>query len=275
LAVTDGVVSFILSEMEHSRGTVDDALREAQWQGVAPGNPVRHAHGLVARERLALLASRMFGIKLPAEKIPVEGITKISWEDVEIAKENNFCVRVLGIVEKKENHLQAWIGPCLIPDRYLLAQVRGGMEAAYLQFKDRTSMVYVGPGTSKEVVVRGMLRDLDQFQKQGDFGNPPFREISCIPLDQQSASFYVRISIMEFVSTVARIMNIFAERNVKIQSFYQRPSLKFSDVREVDASDFVIFSKPVQEGVVRKVVDEIRSEVKLANVKSCIRVEGN
>lgn len=273
LAITDGVLSFILSEMESSGTSIEDSLREAQWQGVAPGNPIQHIHGLIFRQRFSLLASRIFGIRLPSEQIPVEGISKISREDVAIAQENKFSIRMLGVLERKpDDSFQAWIGPCLLPNRYLLAQIRGGMEAAYLQFSDKTSMVFSGPGTSKEVITRGMLRDLDQLVSQGNFGIPEFRHAPLLASEAHGFNYYLRISLIDFASTLAKISQVFAESGIEIKSISQR-STKHQLVPEPDVSEIVLFTKNCLEKNLKTALGKIHQDVKLAGLKACFPYE--
>ncbi|HNV69117.1 MAG TPA: hypothetical protein PKO06_05420, partial [Candidatus Ozemobacteraceae bacterium] len=124
LCIADGVTNFVLNEMEHQERTLENAVQEAQWQNIAPGNPTRHLHGLVARERLALLATVLFGIKLSPDQILVEGIAKLEQKDIQLARSLDYSLRLLGAIERRENRIEAWVRPCLIPCRYLLSQVR-------------------------------------------------------------------------------------------------------------------------------------------------------
>ena len=272
IAITDGVISFILSEMENSSVSIEEALREAQWKGIAPGNPTRHTHGLISRERLALLGSILFETPIPADSIPVEGINKISFEDVQVAKFYHFNIRLLGVIEKQEEAFQAWIGPCLIPGRYLLARVRGGMESAYLQFVDKTSMVYTGPGTGKEVVCRGMLRDFEQLKFQGSFGLPILKKASFIPMEKQVSGYCIRISLIDLTSNLAKISQIFTEKGIQIQSISQYDDGKKTP-KESGVFNMVIFTQPVANEAFVTMLETIKKEVKLATVKSYYRFQ--
>lgn len=127
LALPDGVTTFLLTAMDQDGLTLDQALAEAQWRGIAPAHATRHLHGLEARDRLCLLASAIFGERLLPADVACEGVLKLDKTDLRIAARLGYHARHLGVVERRDDgSLEAWVQPRLIPARYLLAQVRGG-----------------------------------------------------------------------------------------------------------------------------------------------------
>jgi len=273
LTVADGISSFILSEMEQTGKSLDEAQSEIQWRNLAPSNMTRHTHGLIARERLALLGSLIFGKALKINEIFVEGFGKIDPRDIKIAKTLNFSVRLIGSVEQRENGIEAWVRPCLIPQKYLLAQAKGGMESAYLQCDADNSFIYTGPGTDNEVVLRGMLRDFKSLVRHGSLGYATLKPADILPKDEIFSSFFLRISIMNFSSTVGQIINLFAEKGIEVRNIFQPgKNLEKGDSAESNG-EIVFFTKPNFESAMRKTTEAIGSEIKLATVRSCIRYE--
>jgi homoserine dehydrogenase len=271
LGVPDGVLSFVAADMERTGATVDEAFREAQWQGVAPGHVTRHAHGLVLRDRLALLASLLLGIRLHPDDVPTEGIQKVAPRDVAIAREHGFCVRVLGSVEQLEKGIAAWVGPCVIPERYLLARLRGGTEAMYVQFVDKTSLAYIGQGSEKENCLRGMLLDLEQAERAGALDYPPLRPVSLVPSTAHQSCFYLRFSLLETTATLAKITTIFAESGVDIERLLhvKSPGAK----KDPDQDEMVLFTKKCSESTLTSALDRIATDAKLASLKARMRLE--
>ncbi|HEY9070592.1 MAG TPA: hypothetical protein VIV61_10085 [Candidatus Ozemobacteraceae bacterium] len=288
LAMTDGVAGFILTEMEQSGRSLEEAVREAQWQGIAPGNITRHLHALTARERLALLASAVFGINLTAERILAEGFGQLEARDVAIARSLGYAIRLLGAVEAHEDAFEAWVRPCLLPSRYVLAQVRGGSEAAYMQGADGSSHIFVGPGTSFEVSLRGMLRDYHQLREKGTLGTAPFAACSLIPSHRQVSGCYLRLRLVNPMATLAQVTKVFAEAGIEVRYIVQPDAEIVSQETPpgniackrvsqpsspIGNEELVLFTAPVEDGILHGAIEQIRVEVKLAAVKCCLRYE--
>lgn len=274
LTITDGVAGFILAEMERSGRPLDEAIREAQWQNVAPGNMTRHLHALAARERLALLASSIFGINLSAERILAEGLGQLDARDVAVACSLGYNIRLIGSVEEHEEGFEAWVRPCLLPSRYILAQVRGGSEAAYMQCADGNSQIFIGPGTSFEVSLRGMLRDHQLIQEKGTPGSGRFAPSTLIPSHRQVSGFYIRMTLVNQMSTLAQITNLFAATGVEVRYIVQPDGECVSRETPSGNTELVIFTAPVCDGVLHGALEQVRADVKLAAIKACLRYEG-
>lgn len=274
IAMTDGVAGFILTEMERSGRTLDESIREAQWQSLAPGNMTRHLHALAARDRLALLASSIFGINLSAERISTEGFGQIDARDIAIARSLDYNIRLVGVVEAHDDGFEAWVRPCLLSSRYVLAQVRGGSEAAYMACSDGSSQIFVGPGTSFDVSLRGMLRDHQQLSEKGMFGVVPLAPCSLIPAHKQISGFYIRMTLVHHMSTLAQITNVFATAGIEVRYIVQPDGDSVSRETGSGNTDLVIFTAPVCDGTMHETLEQVREEVKLAAIKACLRYEG-
>lgn len=273
LCIADGVSNFILNEMEHHHLSLEAAVQEAQWQNIAPGNPTRHLHGLVACERLAILGSVLFGVQLSPEQMLVEGISKLELKDIQLAHSLDFSLRLLGMIERNEQGVEAWVRPCLIPTRYLLSQVRGGMESAYLLRDEHEPIVFSGPGGGKETALQGMLRDWAVFSRQGNFDYPELERVPLLPPEQVQSGFYVRIALLNAAATLAQITQVFAEFGVEIQKLMQTGHQMEAAEPEGMVNEIVFFTRPIYEGTMNAALLKIREEVKLAGVKCCYRFE--
>jgi homoserine dehydrogenase len=275
LACTDGVCSFIFSRMESENGTFEDCLREAQWRGIAPGNPMRHVHGIFFRSRLALLASLIFRCRIPSEQIALEEMNQVTSEDMLRAEEHGFAIRVLGVVEKTAGGYQGWVGPCLIPRRYFLAQVRGGLEAGYVQFPDQTSLLFSGAGTNRETQIRGLLADYHAAVQNRILLPLHAADSPMIPVEKQTSEFFLRFAMMDIAGSLSRICRIFEDSGVQIKHLNHRRIRRKERAKSSDGAEVVIFTQAVEHGILRSAVDEIRQEIKLVAIKSCLRCENS
>lgn len=280
LAMTDGIAGAVLSEMEQSGKSLEQALHEIQWRSLAPGNATRHLHGLVARDRLALLGSLVFGVNLNPEEIPAEGFGNVESRDMALARQFQLSIRLLGVVEKDDQGLTAWIRPVLLPSRYLLAQVRGGAEGAYLQMEEPapkhlspgpSSFFFSGAGTSPEVVLRGMIRDWKSLTAHGSFLVPEWQPRTLVDPGKIASGFYLRLTLVNFDTTVAQVLNLLADRGIGIKALYQPDAITGPAGGE---PELIILTRPVPESHWQDTVREIREHVRLASVKAWYRHEG-
>ncbi|MDD2624759.1 MAG: hypothetical protein PHQ02_08070, partial [Candidatus Riflebacteria bacterium] len=150
LVQNDAVISYILSRVEYGKKSLEEAIYESQWEKISDEKPFKNLHGIVSRNRFILQTAEIFGVLLPFESIYTAGINNIDSEDVKIAHELGFSIRLLGIAEKSGEKFNASVEPCLIPKAYLLAQARGGSEIIYVKTDDGLSQVYGCPGTSND-----------------------------------------------------------------------------------------------------------------------------
>ncbi|NLI77569.1 MAG: hypothetical protein GX442_14175 [Candidatus Riflebacteria bacterium] len=270
LAMTDGVAGAVLGEMGRSGKTLEESLQEIQWRDLAPGNATRHLHGLVARDRLVLLGSLVFNITLDPEQVFTEGFGQVSPRDLALADTLDATIRLLGVVEAAEGGTAAWVRPVLLPSRYLLAQVRGGAEAAYLQLADQTSLFFSGPGTTPAVVLRGMVRDWrDLLAADGGPLRAEDSRETTTPAEPP-ATFYLRFALTRFDLTVSQVLNVLAEQGIGIGSLFQPPSAPGNG----QETELVVFTRPVAEKTLQDALRLLRERVRLASLKTCLRSEG-
>ncbi|RCK78707.1 MAG: Homoserine dehydrogenase [Candidatus Ozemobacter sibiricus] len=287
LAAPDGVAVAALTEMEHTGRTLEAALQDIQWRNLAPGNATRHLHGLVARDRLALLAGLLFGVDVDPDAIPCEGLTRITPRDVELATRLDMTIRLLAAAELGDGGLSLWVRPVLLPARYLLAQIRSGSEGAYLQRADQSSVFYSGPATGPAVILRGMIRDwLEPVPMAAPAPTPPAGSATTesgrsaagmVEGATSPASFFLRFALSHFDLTVAQVLNVLAAKGIGIRSLYQPENGgrgPLPDNAGHSEPELVVFTRPVEERHLSEALREIRDQIKLATVKTCLRTEG-
>lgn len=261
----DSVAGFILSRMETSQKSIEDATSEAQWEKFAPSNPNLHLHGIVTRNRLALQIVEVFGCVLPLEEIKTVGISSLTVEDVKIAASLGCSIRLLGMAQKTPTGIKAVVEPCMIPMKYFLAQARGGSEIIYAQTEDGQSQVYACPGTSCETIVRGILTDL------ADCGERTDSLIHVDSVENFSDKFYIRFELMNITDTLAKVLNVFSQNGIDVDSIFQ-PGTDVSRETETSTSvSLVIVTGKTDSDELRTVLEEVNQKVKLASVVSFFR----
>ncbi|HEY9052772.1 MAG TPA: homoserine dehydrogenase, partial [Gammaproteobacteria bacterium] len=131
--IINGTGNFILTEMRDKGRDFNDVLKEAQALGYAEADPTFDVEGIDAAHKLTILASLAFGISLQFDKTFTEGISKITQEDVIYAEELGYRIKHLGIARKTDGGIEMRVHPTLIPERRLIANVDGVMNAVLVK----------------------------------------------------------------------------------------------------------------------------------------------
>ncbi len=158
--ILNGTTNYILTRM-HEEGTpYRDALAEAQKMGVAEPDPSLDVEGRDTANKILLIANEVFQAGLSLKDIPVEGITRVSPEDIQRAKQEGKIIKLIGKAERKEGKVSASVAPMALPLTHPLASVRG-TEKAISYLTDTMDRVTVSGGKSNPVgAAAALLKDI-------------------------------------------------------------------------------------------------------------------
>ena len=259
----DAFAGFVLSTMEKEGSSFEEAICDARWKDLTDDNSNLSLHGIVSRNRLVLQIAEIFGCFVEPEKISCIGINNISKLDIDIAKKQGNSIRLLGIAEYDGSSLKAITEPCLIPERYFLAQTRGGSEIIYAKTADGQSHVYACPGASAETVLRGIARDIDQLGV-----NTKKKLVNAEGVEELKSRFYVRFNIVNLTSTLAELLHAFEVAGIEIDEIYQ-PEVSYETT---DGNSLVICTDCTTRTLLNKTFEAINKSIKLASLKACFRI---
>ena len=148
--IINGTSNFILSEMRDKGAAFADVLQEAQRMGYAEADPTFDIEGVDAAHKLAIMAAIGFGIPVQFSKVYVEGIAKLTREDIRYAEELGYRIKLLGIAKRKPAGFELRVHPTLIPARQLIANVEGVMNAILVKGDAVGQTMYYGAGAGAE-----------------------------------------------------------------------------------------------------------------------------
>ncbi|NBX73425.1 MAG: homoserine dehydrogenase, partial [Alphaproteobacteria bacterium] len=127
--ILNGTCNFILTQMEQQGLDYAQALTQAQAEGYAEADPALDVEGGDTAHKLAILAGVAVGAVPQLSPMRVEGINRILPVDLATAKELGYRIKLLGVAQFTPQGLIQWVGPCLVSQRSLLAQVHGAENA--------------------------------------------------------------------------------------------------------------------------------------------------
>jgi homoserine dehydrogenase len=231
--IINGTGNFILTEMRDKGRDFGDVLAEAQQLGYAEADPTFDVEGIDAAHKLTILGSLAFGIPLQFDKTFTEGISKIEPQDVAFAAELGYRIKHLGITRRTDAGIEMRVHPTLIPQRRLLANVDGVMNAVLVKGDAVGPTLYYGAGagalpTASAVVadvvdlVRALTADPHNRVPHLAFQPSELSDMPVVPIDQVETAYYLRMSALDRPGVMAGIAGILGEEGISIEAIKQK-----------------------------------------------------
>jgi homoserine dehydrogenase len=231
--IINGTGNFILTEMRDKGRDFADVLAEAQALGYAEADPTFDVEGIDAAHKLTILASIAFGIPLQFEKAYTEGITRITREDVTYAEELGYRIKHLGVARRTEGGIELRVHPTLIPERRLIANVNGVMNAVLVKGDAVGPTLYYGAGAGAEATASAVVADIVDVVRAltADPGNrvphlafqpDQLSDLPILPMEEVVTAYYLRLQVEDRPGVLADITRIFGEAGISIEAVLQK-----------------------------------------------------
>ena len=231
--IINGTGNFILTEMRDKGRDFEDVLNEAQSLGYAEADPALDVEGIDAAHNLTILGSIAFGMPLQFDKTYIEGITKIEQQDVLYAEELGYRIKHVGISRKVDNGIEQRVHPTLIPERRLIANVDGVMNAVLVKSDAVGPTLYYGAGAGAEPtasavvadivdVVRALTTDPENRVPHLAFQHDALSDINILPIEEIETAYYLRMHAIDRPGVVADITKILGDSKISIEAILQK-----------------------------------------------------
>ena len=194
--ILNGTTNYILSKMEKEGADFDTVLKEAQDKGYAERNPEADVEGYDACRKIAILSSLMFGKNVDSEKVPTEGITKITAADFEYANAAEYTIKLLGRSRAiDDDTAEVMVAPFMLPKDHPLAMVYGVFNAVFVTGNMLGDSMYYGRGAGKLPTASAVVSDvIDCARHQGKvimcFWDK--EEVKLVDTGESVRSFFIR-----------------------------------------------------------------------------------
>jgi homoserine dehydrogenase len=231
--IINGTGNFILTEMRDKGRAFADALAEAQTLGYAEADPTFDVEGIDAAHKLTILASLAFGIPLQFDKCFTEGITRIEPQDVVYAEQFGYRIKHLGVTRRTAQGVELRVHPTLIPERRLIANVDGVMNAVLVQGDAVGPTLYYGAGagslpTASAVVAdiidvtRTLTTDPENRVPHLAFQPGELSDLPVLPMDDVVSAYYLRMTVEDRPGVLAAVSGILSEHGISIEAMRQQ-----------------------------------------------------
>jgi homoserine dehydrogenase len=234
--IINGTTNFILSEMRDKGLPFAEVLKEAQRLGYAEADPTFDIEGVDAAHKITILSALAFGIPMQFDKAYIEGISKLDADDIKYAEQLGYRIKLLGITRRVANGVELRVHPTLIPEKRLIANVEGAMNAVLVQGDAVGATLYYGKGAGAEPTASAVIADLVDVTRMhtADPGNrvphlafqpgsiSNSTDVPILPMAEVVTSYYLRLRVEDKPGVLADITRILADQEISIDAMMQR-----------------------------------------------------
>ena len=231
--IINGTGNFILTEMRDKGRDFDDVLAEAQALGYAEADPTFDVEGIDAAHKLCILASIAFGIPLQFDAVYTEGISGVSTEDVVYAGQLGYRIKHLGVARRRDQGVEMRVHPTLIPEKRLIANVDGVMNAVLVQADKLGPSLYYGAGAGADPTASAVIADIIDVARtittdaQNRVPHLAFQpdqivELPILPISEIQTAYYLRMRVDDRPGVMAEITRIMGDNDISIEAILQK-----------------------------------------------------
>ncbi len=277
--IINGTGNFILTEMRDKGRDFAEVLAEAQALGYAEADPTFDVEGIDAAHKLAILGSIAYGIPLQFDKVYTEGISHITGDDVGYAEQLGYRIKHLGIARRARQGIELRVHPTLIPERRLIANVDGVMNAVLVQADALGPTLYYGAGAGAEPTASAVVADLVDVTRtltadpenrvphlafQADaLSNTPV-----LTMDEVETAYYLRLQAIDEPGVLADVTRILGDQQISIEAIIQKQA-----VNGADSIPVIIVTHRVVEKQMNSAIAQIEALQTITDKVCRIRLE--
>jgi homoserine dehydrogenase len=280
--ILNGTCNYILTRMEREELTFAECLKDAQRLGYAEADPTFDVEGHDTAQKLAILASLSFGIKVDPEAVYVEGISTITPEDLEAADELGYRIKLLGVAVATEAGIEQRVHPTMVPKDSAIAQVMGVTNAVTIDPDPINEITLVGPGAGGEATASAVVSDIGDIARgvrTPPFGRPTAQLATSpkAPMQRHEGGYYIRMLAVDKPGTAATIATRLAEQQISLESIVQRhPGNRphgGGDPADAQPVPVILITYATTEDAVRRALDKVVGDGVIVGKPQLIRIE--
>lgn len=269
IGILNGTTNYILTQMTEKGMEYDQALKEAQALGFAEADPSSDVMGDDATFKLSILASIAFNQRFNKSSIVKEGITKISKEDINYAKELGYNIKLLATAQKTGHEIELRVHPSLVPAEHPLCTVKNEFNAIFLKGSAVGELMLYGKGAGSLPTGSAVIGDIISISKNNNFDNI-VEGVNNEPLEVVNRGFkqyYIRFEVIDKPGVLANIASIFGKNDISLASVVQRQK------SGANTAPVVFITHEIERKNIDAALEEIHNYEYVTSIASIIMVE--
>lgn len=228
LGVLNGTSNFMMTKMVDEGWTYDRALATAQELGYAESDPTNDVEGIDAAYKAVILSQFAFGMTIDFEQVSHKGISTITPEDVAVAQELGYVIKLVGDIQETASGIAAEVSPTFLPKDHPLASVNGVMNAVFVQSIGIGQSMYYGPGAGQKPTATSVTADIIrivrrlQDQTVGKAFNEYERPLELAAPEDVLSEYYFSIETADKNGKMLHLAEIFNAEEISFKQILQQ-----------------------------------------------------
>lgn len=146
MGILNGTTNYILTKMTDLGLDYHDVLKDAQAKGFAEADPTADVEGIDVANKLSILMALAFDHYVPPTEIPTVGISKITMDDIEAAREKGCKIKLIAQAKRDGDKIEYSVKPMEIDNAHPLAGVSNEFNAIYVTGNAVDEVMFYGKG---------------------------------------------------------------------------------------------------------------------------------
>ena len=275
-AILNGTTNYILTKMDVQGASYTDVLKEAQELGYAEADPTGDVEGFDAAYKITTLATIAFGKRIKIENVYREGITKISPDDMKVANEMGYKIKLIASAELNEDSkADVRVHPMLVPKTKTLAHIDYVTNAVSLSGHPVGDVTLSGPGAGEFPTASSVVGDILAIASEIDKTDYLLPMMRCnhhenavmTPIEDTRNKYYISITAHNRLGVIGRIGKACEDHNISLASIVQK------EVAGDNAAKITVITEICKEKDMQNVINIFNNDPAIASVNSLIRVQ--
>jgi homoserine dehydrogenase len=272
IGVMNGTCNYILTRMEATGQGYNALFDECARLGYLEADPQLDVGGIDAGHKLSLLASVAFGTKVNFDAVELEGIERITNQDIAHAADMGYKIKLLGVTQMTERGLEQRMTPCLVPDTSPLGQLDGGTNMVVLEGDEVGQIVLRGAGAGMGPTASAVMSDIMDIARDirlTTFGQPANTLIAATPvMDATPAPYYLRLELIDKPGVLAKVTSALGNAGVSIDRMRQ-----YGQDDDADVAPVLIVTDPAPRAALDDAIKAMTGTDVLISPPVAIRIE--
>ena len=230
--ILNGTSNYILTRMEKEGTSFEEVLGDARKLGYVEADESLDLDGVDAAHKAVILAYLAHGLWVKLKDITVEGISKISNQDLEAALKLGCKIKLIGVIRRnfENNHVSVGVFPALVPIDEIIARTDGVYNGVSLTGSVVGTVVLTGRGAGQDPTAGSVISDLVDVVKSMQGLRNSVKLLHVAPDECSPASaveikgrYYLRLSVDDKPGQLAKVAECLSEHEVSLETVSQKP----------------------------------------------------
>mgnify|MGYP003003412962 FL=1 len=274
MGIVNGTTNYILTKMFEDGMDFTEALAKATELGYAEADPTADVEGYDAGRKIAIMSSLAFNSKVPFSDVYMEGITKITSDDIRYAKEFGYVIKLLGVTKLVDGKIEVKVHPMLIPEQHPLATVRDSFNAVFVHGEACDDAMFMGRGAGKMPTASAVMGDIIIVMRNivhdncGWNGGVAYKNYPVKPIEETRSRYFLRLQVADKPGALANIAGVLGNNDVSIAQVVQKRARD-------GVAELVVITDSVLERHFNDALMIVKGMSVLREVSGIIRVYGD